>query len=211
MTYVAKVSSANDLYVFTRSGQVVDCQTSHRTHVSGGGDHHGVRINSSTTEQLRLFLREADGGEVEVQFDSPGLGVRQGNRVSVVYAGHRQTRSGYPVGMVNHDTGRWMVSQAQIQRVPAYVNLLWGCLLVPVAMFAGAMAGIAVGLLLGTLSGVSGEALRSWSLAGFVLGPVLALVASLILLASIGSRNARRTRWVVDAVNAEIHRVHGSD
>lgn len=88
------------------------------THVhgssTGGGGHIGptgghveapkVSISSSTSERMHLFVQEDDGTEFDIQLTDPAVGVREGHRVSLLYA-HGRTADPWMIGaLVNHTT-----------------------------------------------------------------------------------------------------------
>lgn len=103
--------------MITRSGVVVSCQIWSETHVSGGsasrtsyigpaGGHvtsPDVSITSTTAEKLQVFIREDDGREFDQRFVNPGVGLREGHRVSIVYV---PDENGQPLALVNHTTGK---------------------------------------------------------------------------------------------------------
>lgn len=103
-----KVSSIDEIKYFTKTGVVLDSRSSSTTHVHGGGGQNNtaVRISSSTTNHLHLFVRQDNGNEFDTSFDDLGVAVRTGHRVSVIYAGLKESKTGYSTGLVVHDTDR---------------------------------------------------------------------------------------------------------
>lgn len=103
-----KASSIDEVEYFTKTGVVLDSRSSSTTHVHGGGGQNNtaVRISSSTTNHLHLFVRQDNGNEFDTRFDDLDVAVRTGHRVSVVYAGLKSSKKGYSTGLVVHDTDR---------------------------------------------------------------------------------------------------------
>ena len=113
------IANIEELYVFAKTGTVVGQQQSTvintTTTTSGGGGylHQGTgyvnapttTVSTSSSEKLRLFFRDDNGKEIEAEFSDTPFGVREGHRVSVVYAGPTVLKSGYPVALINHSTG----------------------------------------------------------------------------------------------------------
>jgi|SRR5215217_2971250 len=114
----SSISQVADLKTYTRTGTVVSCRMGldHHFHGSstGGGGHIGptgghieapqVSISSSTSERMHLFVQQDDGTEFDIQLTNPGVGVRDGHRVSLLYA-HGRTPDPWMIGaLVNHTT-----------------------------------------------------------------------------------------------------------
>lgn len=135
---IAKVKSSEEVSYFTKSGTVLDSQSSSTTsvHGSGGGQsNRAVHISSTTTKHLHLFVRQDDGKEFDTTFDDIGLAVRTGHRVSVVYAGTKAGNTGYSTGLVVHDTGRNAVCRNTANRLVQRVNGLFGFAIFFIAPF----------------------------------------------------------------------------
>lgn len=131
---VTPITSIDQLDLFVRSGIVVKSETGYSTQVHGrGGANSDVVISSKTTEHLRIFVAEPDGGEFTASFDNLGIAVREGNRVSVVHAGNKAGRSGYAIALVNHDTRQDAIEKETIGRVMSVYH--FGCLAM-VGLFA---------------------------------------------------------------------------
>ena len=135
-----KIGHIDELQIVTRSGTVVGNQTWSQTHVqgqsSGGSQYIGpqgghveapkVSISSTTSERVRLFVREDAGQEFDVDFVNPGVGVREGNRVSILYLGNKSENpveivsNDYRIGaLVNHSTGKSNVYANRIRGIAA--------------------------------------------------------------------------------------------
>jgi hypothetical protein len=114
----SSISQIADLQTYTRTGTVVSCRMGLETHVhgssTGGGGHIGptgghieaptVSVSSTTSERMHLFVQEEDGTEFDIQLTNPGVGVREGHRVSLLYA-HGRTPDPWMIGaLVNHTT-----------------------------------------------------------------------------------------------------------
>lgn len=144
MTRPGLINRPEDLYLFSMTGSVVGQQSWSETIVSGqssgGGGyiHNGsghisspsVNISSSSTEKLRVFLKDDDGSEIEISESNVGFGARNGHRISVVYAGDKTSRSGHLVAIINHNTNskkiffdraNWLIKQG---------DALSGCLMI---------------------------------------------------------------------------------
>lgn len=128
MTDVGKIVSLDQLYVFERSGTIAALQHWVETNttvtttggsgtvVNGTGNISGpsTTTHTSSTEMVRLFVREDDGGEFEASLPDLGFGVREGHRVSIVHAGDQASRRGYPIAVVNHTTGKSKVLASRV-------------------------------------------------------------------------------------------------
>jgi len=140
MTDVGKIASLDQLYVFERSGFVAALQHWVETNttvtttggsgtvVNGTGNISGpsTTTHTSSTEMVRIFVREDDGGEFEASLPDLGFGVREGHRVSIVHAGDQASRRGYPIAVVNHTTGKSKVLASRVSWLsPAPLGCLW--------------------------------------------------------------------------------------
>jgi len=128
MSDVGKIASLDQLYVFERSGTVAALQHWVETNttvtttggsgtvVNGTGNISGpsTTTHTSSTEMVRIFVREDDGGEFEASLPDLGFGVREGHRVSIVHAGDQASRRGYPIAVVNHTTGKSKVLASRV-------------------------------------------------------------------------------------------------
>lgn len=96
------------------------------THVSGGSvrqtSHVGpqggtittpsVNITSRVHDRLHVFVRDELGREFDQTFINPGVGVREGHRISIVYV---PDENGEPLALVNHDTGKSSVYEGRVK------------------------------------------------------------------------------------------------
>lgn len=165
-----KISEIEQLDLFTRTGVVVGHQnwaeTSVSTSTSGGGGmvyngtgHIGATtttVSSSTAEKLRVFIREDDGAEIEVNFTDPGFGVREGHRVTFVFAKHRDEELGHAMGVVNHSTQVRAVLEDRLSWITPQMSPARGCALVLLLPFlaAGFIGPVVDAILFGTNQGV---------------------------------------------------------
>ena len=134
------ITTIDDLYIFARSGTVIDRQAESDTQVYGSVTNGHGRISSSTTDYLTLFLRDANGNEFSAVLQDFSVQARVGNRVSIIFAGTKATRTGRPAGFVNHDTRREAIREATIENLAPGPGVAGrGCLLivVPILVFAG--------------------------------------------------------------------------
>lgn len=135
MSDPSRITSIDQLHLFTRGGTVVKSETGYSTqvHGHGGANNSNVFVSSSTTEHLRIFVAEADGDEFTASFEDLGIGVREGNRVSIIHAGNKALRSGYPIALVNHDTHQYAIQKSTVNRVMSVYK--FGCLAI-IGIFA---------------------------------------------------------------------------
>lgn len=158
-----RIDNVEDLHLFDIAGQVLDAQRHTRTHVTttttgGGYVHHdswhtqpvSTTTTTRSTDHLALFVRTDDGRELRESFVDLGVGVRTGNRVGIVYAGDRWSRSGLAMAVANLDTGDVAIQRGQAGRIASRYSFLraafWG---VMVAM-AGALVDMVTGVLVFT-------------------------------------------------------------
>ena len=168
-TALTRIISADDLYLFSRSGRAVDVQRYSRTHVTTTTETPYVHPDSwqsrapsttttiTTTDHLTLFIKGDDGDEWQESFVDLRVAVRAGNRVTLVYGGDRWSRTGVAVAIVNKDTREVAVDVLQARRIASRYSLLraafWGLVVVAVCatadmafgMFAFTLAGLALG------------------------------------------------------------------
>jgi hypothetical protein len=187
-----KVSSIDEIKYLTKTGVVLDGQNSTTTHVHGGGgqNNSAVRISSSTTKHLHLFVRQDNGKEFDTTFDNIGVSVRAGHRVSVVYAGPKAREIGYSTGLVVHDTDRSAVCNATADSLVKRMNPLLGVAIFFVAPF------VILGILL-LLTGNRDAGGFYW-----VLGVI---IVSIYLFARLKRSNSV-THAIVSGVESEIHK-----
>jgi len=133
------IKDANDLDIWRRTGTVVGHQQSVHSSTtvttSGGGGYlhqgtgyvHAPTTTASTTseEKLRVFFREDDGEETEAEFWDAPFGVREGHRVSVIYAGPKALNTGRAVALINHSTGK---DNLFLARLDSMLPKMSGCL-----------------------------------------------------------------------------------
>lgn len=166
MADVGTIETIEQIYMFTKIGTIVGSQNWSETSfhstttTSGGGGyvHRGsgfvspgstsTTTSSSTAEQLRLFVREDDGDEFEAKFSEPGFGVREGHRVTIVYAGDQASRSGYPMALVNHSTGQSKVFTQRASWIVKKIGQIVGC--------GAVVAFLVLAVILGNVAGVIG-------------------------------------------------------
>lgn len=138
-----KIVSIDDLQTVTKTGVIVSCREWSETQVHGGSAQKtshigpeggsvtlpGVSISSTTRDRLHIFVRPDDGPEFDQTFVNPGVGVREGHTVSIVYV---PNESGEPVALVNHDTAKSRIYEGRVQGLlgappaPAIIRLLGG-------------------------------------------------------------------------------------
>ena len=120
-----EITRIEDLRTETLTGTVVGCKMWSETRVHGGakaqttyvpagGGHVStpeVTVSSTTTEKLHVFIRRDDGREFDQRFVHAGVGLREGNRVSIVYV---PAIGGEPMALANHDTGKSRIYENRI-------------------------------------------------------------------------------------------------
>lgn len=158
MADAGRIETIDQLCLFTKVGTIAGSQnwsetTFRSTTTSNGGGNFSpastsTTTSSSTAEQLRLFVRSDNGDEFEAKFSEPGFGVREGHRVSIVYAGSQAEQSGYAMALANHSTSQSKVFAERSRLIVDGVGQVRGCLLLisPIfiliflASFLGALA-----------------------------------------------------------------------
>ena len=214
---MAKIKTIDQLHTYVRSGVVVGIQsrtvTQTRTETSGGGGflHQGsgyiaaptTTVSSSTMEKLRMHLRSDDGPEFEVEVENLGFGVREGHRVTVVYAGDEMSRGAYPMAIVNHSTRERAVLKERLDLLVKGLNAGLGCLLLILAPLVGMPFGLVViaGLLF-IPAKVFGEAfIDKLALMGdvptFFLAAFIPFAAVFLVLFGIVRRKSRLRQQIV--------------
>ena len=201
MADVGKIQTIDQLYMFTRVGTIAGSQNwsetsiSTTTTTSGGGGymHQGsgfispssssTTTSSSTTEQLRLFVREDDGDEFEAKFSEPGFGVREGHRVTIVYAGDQASQRGYPMALANHSTNQSKMFTQRAGWLVKQIGQVMGC--------AAVAAFLVLAVILGALAGVIG---------------VIVAAAPLGLLLYKHRQNVALATSIAVAVSEEMHK-----
>ena len=182
------ITTIDDLYIFARSGTVIDRQAESDTQVYGSVTNGHGRISSSTTDYLTLFLREANGDEFSAVLQDFSVQARVGNRVSIIFAGTKATKTGWPAGFVNHDTRRETIRDETIQSLAPVPKS--GCaLLIVVPILAFLMLGTIARTALGFLGDTSLIAIAL--LLGWLVSPFVAFIVML-------KRGRRQTRQAND-------------
>jgi hypothetical protein len=156
-THLSPITSLDDLDLFTKSGVVIDRQADSETQVYGSVTNGHGRISSSTTDYLTLFLRKDDGDEFSVVLQDFAVQARVGNRVSIIFAGNKNSDWGREAGFLNHDTGREAIREATIESLAPGPRVAGrGCLLIvaPILVFAGFFQVTATVSAFGGVSGV---------------------------------------------------------
>lgn len=123
-----KLKSADDIYMFSRTGVVMGAVNWSDTYVSGGGgaNNTNVSVSSNVVQRQKFFIRDADGRETEV--NDAGLGVRDGHVVTVVYCGSQSVgdKMGWHVLYANQTTGNSTFERSNIATLSGQLT---GCLL----------------------------------------------------------------------------------
>jgi hypothetical protein len=127
---------------WARTGEVVGSAIYTSTHVSGGSSggggyvHNGVghvsapqvHISSTVTTHNRFFLKEDDGDETEIKLANSSFGVRDGQRITGVWASHVNDGSGWLVYLHNHNSGRGEEQHAALEDLRGRTKKRWAFL-----------------------------------------------------------------------------------
>ncbi|GGD90409.1 hypothetical protein GCM10011515_07510 [Tsuneonella deserti] len=110
----ATEKSPSDFNIYARSGIAQGSKTwsSTQVHSSGGGGYVGpqggdvqaAKVTSSNTTHHAFFLVEDGGKEIEISLAGVPFSVRDGHRVTAVYAGHQQDEWQWLTHLHNHHT-----------------------------------------------------------------------------------------------------------
>lgn len=135
----SKISALEELVIEVRTGLVVGNQnwsqanvnvhtTTHHDAATGHG-RSDTNVSSTSTEQLRLFVRDDNGSEFEIRAHNVGFGFMEGHRVSAVYLAstHDSRRSDADnlVGLINHSTSKHSLFNNSVRnRISGPVNLM---------------------------------------------------------------------------------------
>jgi hypothetical protein len=201
------ISSIEQLRTFVMSGEVVGnaslSRTSVSTHTStqtgGYQPSTTTRVSLHSSEQLRIFVRQESGKEFEASFDDPGFGVREGHKVSVVFAGDES--GGYPAALVNHSTDHRKVFQDVVtESVVRKPNQLIGCAALvafPIVTYVGlALVSMSTGLFWDDVYQ------RPSGMMFFLT--FIAFLAAIGLLVKRNSSHKTLIKAVLDAVKAQL-------
>jgi len=120
-----QIVSIEDLTLVARTGVVVRTREWSETHVSGGSAKQtnyigpeggsittpGVTVTSRVHDRLHVFVRDDGGHEFDQTFINPGVGVREGHRISIIYV---PDENGEPLALANHDTGKSRIYEGRV-------------------------------------------------------------------------------------------------
>jgi hypothetical protein len=104
-----KIGSVNviwrtlDIYGFT--GEIMETQRTSETTVTGNMHAPNAQISSRTDHYTHLFLRSADGSELDVNFESR-VGFRAGQTATVIWASSAGPDKGKYIAAYNHTSGQ---------------------------------------------------------------------------------------------------------
>jgi hypothetical protein len=194
-----KIITIEDLRTVTKTGVIVRCREWSETEVHGGSAQQtshigpeggsvtmpGVSISSTVRNRLHIFVRPDDGPEFDQTFVNPGVGVREGHTVSIVYV---PDESGEPVALVNHDTAKSRVFEGRVKGLiaappaPAILRLLTGAYMLALIPLHIATYWLAFTGKLNHLDGVLGRgggAVVEWILLNGLLIGIIALLPKL--------------------------------
>lgn len=144
MANVKKINHKDQIYIFTKSGEVVGHNSWSETHVSGHSSGGGgyiqdgaghvssptITVSSKINEKQRIFLKLTDKSEIEIEEINLGFGVRDGHRITAIYVGNKESESGYPMAIINHSTGKEKIFYNRASWLVEKQDALSGCLMV---------------------------------------------------------------------------------
>lgn len=181
---VQKISRVEDLYVFTRTGEVIGSQVWSETVVtssgSGGYVHSGSghvqapSVSSYARTKGRFFLREDDGKESEIRSD---FAVRDGHRIIVAYAGNQSNKYGLVMGIHNIVSDNRVILNDIFPQLRGELSPM-GCLgIIAGSFFLGLVGSTIFMVLLGTTA--------------LALVPIVGIVLSIFFLVRMAARRNR--------------------
>lgn len=182
-----QITNVDDLRTETLTGTVIAAKVWSETRVHGGakaestyvpagGGHVStpeVTISSTTTEKLHLFIKRDDGREFDQRFVHAGLGLREGNRVSIVYV---PKIGGEPMALVNHDTSKSRIYENRIPGLTTTTYSSAGKKVASTIVSWAILAGFLALAYFGFSGELSGSELLSYSgilIAGWILAILL--------------------------------------
>lgn len=150
-TRTTTVKSPADLNIYSRSGVVHGSKTwtTTQVHSSGGGGYvgpqgghiHAAKVTSSNTTHHGFFLIDSAGKEIEIELTDVSFGVRDGHRVTAVYAGHNNDDWAWLAHLHNHSTDKSAKLSSAHRKVVGNPNVLIFFAMLALAITVGALAG----------------------------------------------------------------------
>lgn len=145
-----------DIHTWGISGEALGAAiwSTTQVHSSGGGGYVGPygghvsapTVSSSSTTHKRFFIRGDNGKESEIELANSSFGVRDGHRVTAVYAQHRESPSGWLVYLHNHDTNQSVRHTSSLRNVRGRHKKRWFFLsLVPVGFLPFGIGLVGIG------------------------------------------------------------------
>jgi len=110
-------------YKFTSETGIVLSQSKFsETHVSGGGSSRGgVRVNSTVVTNHDIWLQKEDGTELSFHIEGVKIPLREGQKVTFVQVGSKDSKQTELVALVNHNTSQhWYINS------PRDINHMFG-------------------------------------------------------------------------------------
>lgn len=125
------VNIAEDYEIFARTGLIAGSSVWSETHVSsystgGGGQMHGgtgyvqpsrTHVSSSSTEVSQFFLQLDDGKEIAIKLKDGNIPVRDGQRMTIVFAKPKGAERGSSVWYYNHTTDRFQPDEGGLNSI----------------------------------------------------------------------------------------------
>ena len=205
---MAKITSIDQLYCFTKSGTVVGSSTWSETTTTttasipsyGSPQSYSssaqVSTSSVSTEQNRFFIKQDNGKEEEIKLSGGQFPVRDGHRVEIVYFGPAGGNSGWPIAYHNYQTDKTFFYTDNLSAVRG-MQFRGGCL-------GSVLLLAAVGLFF-----AADSMFRSGVDAVIILGGLGALIGGAIIAILAGSMSARRIKRVDEQIFAKCRALIG--
>ena len=167
------LANGRKMWLSSVTGEVISSETRQHT-VIRQGPHTAVgrsvvpgKIHSVLRNETDLWIRRADGGEQQLRLGGLTLACRAGHQVSAAWGGQSGSEDGAYVVAKNHTTGECIQTPSAIVGQVSSGGDFWRALmLIP----AGVFAGVILGLMCGSGSGMVGPC----ALVGFFGGLILA-------------------------------------
>ena len=207
------IRNVEELHSFSRSGTVIDreirTETSFHATTTGGSslliDGVGTvsppttSVSSSTSEIVRMFLRDDSGDEFDVELEDAGMGFRTGHRVIILYAGDKRSGLGRPMAVANLTTDQTAVLPHRVEELIHRRSATLGCLALAVIPFFSMLLGNVLATIL------LGETPRGHIGTGLLFGFLALLLVGFRLLRG-RQRNERLKHDIIEVLHNHLNR-----
>lgn len=213
MSDIPPIREVADIDIFTIAGTVLDVQLTSETEVysssSGGGGYIGpngghvhapnVSVSSTTHQRAHIFLRKNNGQETDIDIRNPKIGIRTGNKLSVIYAGPKSAERGYMVALYNHDTCNQAIYDSGIERNLKRMNPGIALVILAGLPLSGCVVGSVADGAISQIIGISGLLAYILFFAGIILAFYKVMKAK--------THNDMLKRVINDRAKSEIDRI----